>query len=245
VVFGDLENAQANRERQPPRSKESPQVIQRKLLLGWALAFALTAVGKAELVLSVKGADMFPGNQRYLDVTVEGHGDTLKAFGFEFRISTTAPTYLQFVDPQPYNYLSDSNYVFATNSADALYPPVGNVVDTVYPKDTFIGGDMTADGGYVTLDGTKLLARLLVTGDTILPPVLGDVFTVKLLTPTESGSTFFMDKDGNEVTPSSSSQYEGTVTINPEPSSLVAVISGGIALGCVRWFRARRRGRTS
>jgi len=208
--------------------------------LGAWLALACSA--EAALVITIGTIHLDPGASGYLDVTIQSDnaipGDPLQAYGFEYRITRLYGTgRLEFVDPQPTGFLTDSQYVFFGNSFDYVNTlPVGGVSQTDQPADTFIGGDSTNDGENVTVTTTsKLLTRLQVTSAAGLPTQPDDVYQVALIS---GGSTFFQDKDSNDILYSSTS---GRVYITPEPGSLVAVVSGGVVLACLGWRRARRK----
>lgn len=209
------------------------------LLLTISGLMVLTVPASAEPIITIGNSNIVQGGTGYVDVMIRSDSsDPLAAFGFDFRISTLGSTRLEFVDPQPYGYLSLGNYVFAGDSYAHSNPPVGMVSTSNVPNDTFIGGDNTLSGTDVSLDNTwKLLTRLELTANTYLPPEVGNTFAIAL---EPSGSSFFQDAGG---TPIDYSWSPGTVTITPvpEPSTIIAVISGGLCLAGIAWHRRRTR----
>jgi hypothetical protein len=201
-------------------------------------ALTLTAVllaatvGRGDVSVVLKDMQLPPGTAGYIDAMISG-SDPLEIAGYEFRLSSSGPTRLEFVDPQPVAWLSDPGYLFQDDSADAamLHPLVGGVSQTVLPGDTFIGSDMAASGRDVTVGADRLLARLYVTAATTLPPRPGDTFSISLA---RSDSTGFLDHAGNSIP---FSRTPGIVTVVPEPSTLMmALVAAGLTLtvGCVK-----------
>ena len=107
------------------------------------------------------------------------------------------------------------------------------------PNDTFRGGDWTADFTDVTVGSSaKLLARLkLVGAGGALMPQAGDTFQISVeATP----FTSFQDSSFTDVGYTAGS---GIITNVPEPSTVVALLTGGLGL-CVlqgrRWVKRLR-----
>lgn len=194
--------------------------------LGFALLImlAISAPAWAEIGVTIGNLDLAPGGTGFVEVSITGDNDLLQAAGFEFRIQSLGPTSLEFVDPQPYDYLSDSGYVFSSDSFALDYPPVGGVSETVVPGDTFLGGDMTLSMADVTVTSFKLLARLQVTANTMLPPEAGDLFTISL---EPSLSTYFSDSGFNTIGYSATT---GTVNIVPEPGTITLLLVSAVFL---------------
>ena len=193
------------------------------------------SMSSASLVIEVADAAVAPGGTATVDVTISSTlpgGEPLSNFGFEFLISTAGPTQLDFVDPQSDSQLTQANYVLFGNSLAEAIPPVGTVGITIVPNDTFVGGDGTADFSDVTVPASGLLlARLNLTTLTLLPPQLGDTFSIALLTGV---NTFFGDSEENPI---GFSSLAGTVTVVPEPLTFGLLISG------LPWLAVRLRRR--
>jgi len=208
----------------------------RAIVASIAILLLGAGAGYGDLVIDIGDLELVPGGTGYLDVSVSGAGggQTLNAYAFEYRITKTSGVgRLEFVSPQP-SYLTDSDYVFFGNSFDYENgQSVGTVSQTSVPNDTFSGGDLTNDSSNVTVSAAKLLARLQVTANTALPPQVGDTYSISLI----SSGTGFSDTGGS-VNWSSDS---GTITMTPEPGSLVAILSGGVCLAALGWCRSCRR----
>ncbi|MFO0888286.1 MAG: PEP-CTERM sorting domain-containing protein [Isosphaeraceae bacterium] len=191
-----------------------------------AILLLLLPPSRAGLIVSIGDLVLQPGGTGFVDVMIRSDiasGDQLGAFGFEFHIEGAGPRRLEFVSPQPDPQLGDATYVFSGDSLDAsLSLPVGSVSTIVVPNDTFVGGDSTASGGDMRVTSGRLLVRLQVTAAASLPPALGDTFSIGLA-PT--ASTFFVDSSLNPVAFLS---QPGTVSIVPEPASLILLGAGGI-----------------
>jgi hypothetical protein len=161
---------------------------------------------------------------------------------------------VQFVSPQPADYLNNPNYVFNNNSGDAAYSiiPTGNVQQTSAPNDTFVGADFAADFSDVPISTTPmLLTQLQVTGaGGSLAPQPGDTFAVTLQPVAGSmGATSFYDSDSNPVASNVDSAPVSDVITNvsegtsaPEPSTLMGLlVSGGIGFCVLRGKRLVRQ----
>jgi hypothetical protein len=226
------------------------------LAVGFCMVWGASA--RATLMLQVEDATMVSGGPTYVDVMVSSTtgNDVLDSFGFDFQISTLTGTgAVGFVNPQPADYLTDpkSNYVFLNNSGDVANSfPVGNVTQTTNANDTYSGGDFTSVSPDVPIGTTpQLLARLEVTGDGgTQTPNPGDTFAVTL-EPVSSGYTSFSDSGFNAVVSNvDTSPVFGVVTDMspsdggsnvPEPSTLVALVSGGVGLCLLQGTRLVRR----
>jgi hypothetical protein len=184
---------------------------------------ALTSSARANYVISVSSLSLAPGGTGTLNVNIDStapSGNDLDTFGFEFQITTSRPTLLEFTSAQPNPY-SDSAYVFFGNSLDQGPPlfPLGIVSSVGGQSNTYTGDDGTVTGS-VHIGGTaKLLLQMSVTAATgSLSPLPGDTFTIGLV---PNADTFFSASGSN--VPFSSTP--GTVTIAtasvPEPASLV------------------------
>ena len=178
--------------------------------------------------------------------------DQFNNLGFTLQIS--GPSDLQFSSSQGFGYLSNSNYVFAGDSADEINSnPGGYVIQTVYPGDTFFGLDYTSSGNPISLstDSKPVLLAALTLDATITSA--SDQYTVSLMPSTGAGtssmsSTYFDTIDSNNVesNPLSFTGSPGTVTIAsaavPEPNSSLTGLSGALLLaayGCGRLRRSR------
>ena len=205
-------------------------------LLG-ATVLSLPAHGESILSISIGNLDLLPGGSGYVDVMIRSDTgtDSLDMFGVEFRI-TSGSTMLEFVDPAPDPQLTDTSYLFDGDSAAGTVPPAGSISSVVNTNDTYIGGDGTLSGSGVTVPTTDtLLARLQVTAATSAPPVVGDTFTISLIS---GGNTFFYDPSFGDITFDST---PGTVTITPEPGEAVMLLGLALMLGIAAIFRKRTR----
>jgi hypothetical protein len=202
-----------------------------------------TPSARGALQVTIGNLSLAPGATGTLDVDINStspSGDDLDTFGFEFRITTSRPTLLEFTPVQPDPY-GNSSYVFFNNSLNQGPPsfPLGTVSSVGAQSNTYIGGDGTVTGSAHIGAANKLLLQLRVTAATgTLSPVLGDTFTISLI----SGANTSFTLDGVNVPFTSS---PGTVTIAapaaaPEPSSLVALCTGVLA-GASGWLLTRRR----
>jgi hypothetical protein len=194
---------------------------------------------QAEVHVTVGNLQLQPGGTGYIDVMAEGQGDLVQSFGLDLRITTTAPSWLQFDDPQPADYLSDQDYLFHDESYLAANQPMsfGSVGLAIVPGDMLVGGDFRPNSTDVLVNGQKLLTRLQVTANTLMPPSVGDTFTISLA---PDSSTYFSDSVFNAI---QYSAVPGTVTIAlvPEPGTLSLVAAGSLLvfLGrCRARFRA-------
>jgi hypothetical protein len=205
------------------------------------LIATLPAAASAAYVVSVGNLALAPGGTGLLNVEIQsnsGTGDALNSFGFDFRITTSGPTRLQFT-PTQVDPFTNSSYVFFNNSLDQLFGvPLGTVSQQTVPNDKYVGGDGAQSGSVLVGTSQVLLLALRVTAATSLPPALGDTFTISLV---NDSSTFF--KLGSASI--SFTSQPGTVTIAsssvPEPSSLLqGALVAGLALAA-RLFSTRSR----
>jgi hypothetical protein len=205
------------------------------LILLLAVACFLATPARANLIVGVGDLQLSPGGSGYVDVNVSGDYDLLQACGFEFRITTSGPSRLEFTNFQPVGYLAEPNYVFANDSYAQANPPVGGVSEINVPNDTFTGGDMTLSRSDVTVIASRLLARLQVTAETLAPPEAGDSFSISVQ---PSSSSFFQNRDGGPLGYTASA---GTVTIVPEPCTLW-MLAAACGVGLLWVACCRRRG---
>ncbi len=213
----------------------------RILLIFAVFCAAVASSSQAAIIVTVSDATVTPGGTAFVDVFIRSSStDPLQSFGFEHRITTGGATRLEFVDPQPDPQLTNPDYVFLGDSFDQINVfPVGAVSTSSVPNDTFVGGDLTDSFADVTLTTTSLLlASLQVTTNTLLPPVLGDTFSVTF--DDTSFNTFFVDSGFSFLTIDTiNSDFTGTVTVVPEPSSLLLALLG--LFGGIAWVGRRRR----
>ncbi len=220
--------------------------MRRQLVYASFLCVLAMSASRADYIITVGNVSVAAGSTAYVPVYIRSDsGQSLASTNFEFLITTAGATRLAFQDspsPAADPTFSDSSYVFFGNSLDETFDlSLGTASLTTVPNDTFIGGDATADFSDVGLSTSDLLLAMLpVTAVTVLPPVAGDTFTIRLV-PTSaagfSGNTGFGDSGGQFGTFSS---FAGSVTIVPEPSSwLMALAAAATLFGC--WSRSRFR----
>ena len=207
------------------------------VFLAGLLSVIAGRAAQAELSISVGTLNLQPGKMGYVDVLVSGDDDPVDAFGFDFRIQPLGQTgsWLQFENPQPIDYLTDASYLLAGDSFDTGDPPVGNVGGVIVPNDTFEGGDFSLSGANAAVTSSRLLARLEVTANTLLPPSKGDTFSILMLSA--NGNSYFSNAAGDPIAFTSSA---GTVTIVPEPGTLCLLAAGALGLWTWRRFRGKR-----
>jgi hypothetical protein len=224
---------------------------------------AFNPAARAGLVVSVGDVSLQAGSTGLVPVYLSSDSGTtsIASTNFEFRITTSGPTQLDFMDsPDPATdaTFSDANYVFFANSADQVFHiPLGSASTVNVPNDTFIGGDFyNIIGGNVTVPVTShtlsdnlLLAYLPVTTLTTLAPTPGNTFTVSLIPSMSSmsnptgldGNTGFADSAGNYYAFDSDS---GTVTILsstvPEPGTFGMMLAGAIGMLSIGRRQKRR-----
>jgi hypothetical protein len=183
----------------------------------------------------------------YISSTTPG-GQVLQQTSFEFALSPSTPSRLEFMDsPPPASdpTYANSNYVFFNNSLNQIFgAPLGTAGTASAPNDRFAGGDFGLLPVLVDAN-PKLLAMVPVTTVSGLPPAPGETFTIGLVPASGSnleGNTGF--SDGSFWQPFSSGI--GTITItgitaSPEPSALI-LVGTGVGLS---WLVGRRRGRAA
>jgi hypothetical protein len=220
--------------------------VYRRILFGLMAAVGLASEASAALIVEVGSISLPAGGTGFVDVRIsstdDAGGDLVSIFQLELLIeSISNPRRLEFVDPQPTDYISDLDYIF---EGDSSFNSI--VSSQVQPNDALSVGDFGTNDVTIPFGSTLLLARLQVTASTSLPPEVGDTFSITL--QTANGNTFF---DSSVSTPSISLLTPGTVTITdaahavPEPASLAIVAIGGIALLATRGrnlLRARNYG---
>lgn len=216
----------------------------RRLPLVLAAALGFGNAARADFLVTVPGATIAPGGTVTLDVTIRSTAtpvDRLDGFGFSFQVTTSGPTRLAFTSTQPDPFTSPNYVLFGVSDDQANSLPLGTVLTTVTPNDTYVGGDQTPLGvGPVPVSGVELLAHLRLTAATAAPPRPGDTFTISLVA--DPSFTFFTN-DGADVAFNS---IAGRVTVAgvPEPGSIATLLAGGLAvLAQSQAVRARRRDR--
>jgi hypothetical protein len=206
----------------------------RRILLNLSLIALVSGAvsrARADLVITIGDLTLAPGGAGTIDVTITSDAtpvDTLDSFGFEFRITGTGPTRLEFTATQPDPFaLTNPDYVFLGSSSDQQNGlTLGSVSTTTVPNDTYIGGDQTGVGGSaVSIVGTKLIAQLSVTTVTSLPPMAGDSFTITLV----PGINTDFSSGGSSI---GFTSRPGTVLVSavPEPRSIHLLCLGGLVL---------------
>ncbi len=222
------------------------------LYLFMLLVGLITNGARADFVVTIGDLVLQPNAAGLLPVIVSSTtGQALANTNFEFLITTSGPTRLEFAsspDPSSDPTFAAPGYAFAGNSGDQAFNiSLGTASTTNVPNDTFFGGDLTADGTDILgpLAGA-LLAYLPITTSQTLPPVPGDTFTVSLIPSADGGSngisgfTGFSDS-GATFFPFTST--DGTITIVPEPSSWSLCLSATILI-CVNLIEWKRRWRS-
>jgi len=112
------------------------------------------------------------------------------------------------------------------------FRPSGIVTTPIVPNNTYIGVDGTDSGVDESVTSlTRLLVRLDFTGQSPLPPVLGETFTVELV---PSPNNFFLDSDFNDMTYQTTT---GAVQVVPESASITLLLTGVPAV--LIWLRRR------
>ena len=194
------------------------------------LAAAVQMPVRGDLIIRVDDESIVQGGETDVDVSIRSDSTTdLSGFQFRFSVSNNgiSGTQLQFVNPQPTDYQSSPNYVFASPSG--LTGSVGS------PVTTYADGNVTLDpAGFETIDSNwHLLARLRLTAATGvgLAPLPGETFTLSLASMPD---TEFDDPDFNPIgftNEQGGDSITGTITVQspamvPEPSTLVVAMCG-------------------
>jgi hypothetical protein len=208
------------------------------------LAVFAGASARAGLVVSVASSTVAVGGAGSVEVDITNNGNAsvaINSYAIQLVIAPANGTLTQlaftFPTTQQLSYLSDADYVFATNSIAAIPPPfVGAPTQTTYNNDTFTATDSTALGNTVSIGvgQTYLLAMLPYTTLTQLDPQLGDSFSISLSPGSGTGSssggasTYFnvLDSNNNEISSVPFTSNSGMVTVSaamvPEPASIVS-----------------------
>jgi len=208
---------------------------------------------RADFVISFDpNTNIAPGSTGFVNVYISSTvpGQTLSQTSFEFALSTTGGTRLEFMNsPAPASDPTFSNptYVFAGNSfSESNGIPLGSAQTASGPNDRFAGGDFPADFfSFAFVDATpKLIASVPITTITGLPPGDGDTFTISLVPASGSGlagQTGFFDAlgAGQPFTSGIGTITITGITASPEPSALI-LVGTGVGLS---WLVGRRRGR--
>jgi hypothetical protein len=214
-------------------------MIRQQLLLTTLIALlAVGAQARAELIVVGGSLEIPPNGRGFLDFTIRSDTgmDLLDVFGVQFLITATDTRRLEFVDPPTDPQLGDPGYILFGDSASAAFPPA-SVVSPPGAPITYIGGDGTLSKlGVSVPTSDRLLVSLEVTAATLNPPAVGDVFTIGLID--FGGNTFFEDPS---FTPILFARIPGTVTIIPEPPTLLLLL--GVMSCCPALYAWRRRWR--
>src|SRR5439155_25937169 len=142
---------------------------------------------RADFLISFDpNTNIAPGGSGLVNVYISSDalgGQNLFFAGFEFALTPTGPTRLEFQDSPPASSdptFANPNYVFFNNSvAQAGNSQLGTANSVNGTNDRFVGMDFAADGLGVTVDAIpKLLAMVPVTAATALPPAPGSTFTI-------------------------------------------------------------------
>lgn len=221
-------------------------------ILSTVILFLLMASSPAwaqSLTVTIGDLSLSPGETKPLDVWISGDGTVpLGAFDLEFHISTSGARQLWFVDPSTVTnglaFLTDPNYILSGHESLGFMGTVGSV-ESAGPNDKFNGSDgLTGATDSVTVGGApKLLTRLWVTADTYLPPAgTGDLadrtFTVSLYD--DPNFTAFRDASFTTTYDYNNSTV-GTITVVPEPATVIGLIGGGACLAGLFGYRGLRR----
>lgn len=225
------------------------------VLPAMVVALGLVTPVQSAVVISADNVFVNPGfSEVQVDVWIRAASAdvSLASFDFEFRVAPMAGSgsELRFLDPQQDLQLSDPGYIFAGGSVrrDGFFPvfaagPVGEVNSSLggTPDDTFIGGDISRDATdmfvpvTLTADLPRLLVRLeLIPDFDAVTPNIGDQFFIDLI---PGANTVFSGLEF-EFEQGSVTVAESSVTVIPEPSSLVLWgLVAGIGLVCFRRWR--------
>jgi len=207
---------------------------------------------RAGVVVSVGNSLVSTGGPiDYLPVYIRSTAGVvnLAATSFEFQITTSGSTPLQFVnspDPALDPTFTYPNYVFFGASGDQAFASVGATLGvagtSAAANDTFFGGDEANNSPdfFVSLGTTpKLLGLLPVTTLSNSAPPGGDLFAVSLLPYSASNPiTSFTDDNANSLSIAPESFTPGQAATTPEPSTLTLMMLGGAG-----WAVAARRRR--
>jgi hypothetical protein len=209
---------------------------------------------RADFVISFDpNTQIAPGGSGFVNVYISSTtpgGQLLGQTSFEFALTPTGPTRLEFQDsPPPASdpTYANSNYVFFGQSMNQFFNlPLGSGQPSGSPPFLgFAGGDMGLFVPSLVGATPQLLAMVPVTAATALSPAPGSTFTISLVPTSGSGlvgNTGFFDQpqiDGGIAQPFTSGTGTITVSSTPEPSALI-LVGTGVGLS---WLAGRRRGR--
>ena len=167
----------------------------KRAMLSVAFVGSLCLQSEGAIVVSMSDLDLLPDESGFVDVFIysdQPAGEAITRYSFEFLITDTAGSNLEFAVPPPAPQLLDTNYVFAgVNSLKKASGSVGIVSNNPLggPNERYVGSDLTLPffpPTSVTIPNTPgtplLLARLNVTHDSFGTgsATLGDSFDVNL-----------------------------------------------------------------
>ena len=218
------------------------------LAVATLLWLSMAADARADLVVTGgTGTATADGGIGSVDFTISSTTgtDTLSSFNVQLQISVlSGGSFLQFTNAQPDPY-ARANYVFSGNSFGAAngLPFWGPPTTTVTPNDTISGGDLTNNGGFVTISHTPGSLLMSVQFQAAAGASVGDSFRIALVPSSGSGSgqTFFDDQNSNAVNYTSTAAVVtlSAPTSTPEPSSFA--LTGLASLGFMFYRRRSRR----
>ena len=218
----------------PMASHLKGQSVMPRRIWVWCLAVLLAMVAapaRADFQVLIASPTIAQGGTGALDVYLTSNAsssspDLLNNYSFTLQI--TGPNELMFSTAQSFNYLSNSQYVFAGDStAQSTMSPGGTVTNSGppngYANDTFVGFDSTFSGNPVSLSSSNTpLLLAAITLDAGITAV-GDSYAISLMPSTGNGSmnsssqTFFDVFDfntGGETSAVPFTSTPGEVTIS-------------------------------
>lgn len=166
-------------------------------------------------------------------VNSTGSAVNLAAFSVKLEIDPVLPRYVEFDATTQPDTLTDPAYVFSGNSAaltDATTPwtvTATGGIDNLY---TF--ADTTSDGNDMTLaaGASKILANFRILQGTATP---GDIFSIRIV----ALGTELTDANFGTI---SFTPFDGSLTVVPEPSTLILSGLSALALGLASRRRFRQ-----